>query len=66
MHKFWNPDPLSPGSCFDFPLYFLVMTLADMLIDLAIICLPIKIILGLHLSLRQRLGLLGIFLLGIL
>lgn len=63
IHSFWIP---SAGSCFNFSVYFLVMELVDMLLDVAIIALPIKTILGLHLSWRKRLAILGIFLLGAL
>lgn len=64
IQRFW--DPTIEGSCFNFPVYFLAMELIDLLLDVAIICLPIKTILGLHLSLQKRLALLGIFLLGTL
>lgn len=64
MATFWNPKV--QGKCFNFALYFLVMELVDMLLDIAILCLPLKIILGLHLPLRNRLGIIGIFLLGAL
>jgi hypothetical protein len=64
VQKFW--DPTIEGSCFNFPAYFLAMELIDLLLDVAIICLPIKTVLRLHLSLRKRLAVLGIFLLGAL
>ncbi|KAJ8065002.1 hypothetical protein OCU04_007305 [Sclerotinia nivalis] len=64
MATFW--DPTVKGKCFNFALYFLIMELFDMLLDIAILCLPLKIILGLHLPLKNRLGILCIFLLGAL
>ncbi|APA10777.1 hypothetical protein SS1G_03596 [Sclerotinia sclerotiorum 1980 UF-70] len=64
MATFWNPAV--KGSCFNFSLYFLIMELFDMLLDIAILCLPTKMILGLHLPLKNRIGILGIFLLGAL
>ncbi|TGO55973.1 hypothetical protein BOTNAR_0233g00030 [Botryotinia narcissicola] len=64
MATFWNPEV--KGKCFNFPLYFLVMELVDMLLDIAILCLPLKIILSLHMPLSKRLGILCIFLLGAL
>ena len=64
VQRFW--DSTVQGSCFDFATFFLIMELADMIIDAAIIGLPMKTILGLRLSLRKRLGLLGIFVLGAL
>ncbi|KAE8353275.1 hypothetical protein BDV28DRAFT_148217 [Aspergillus coremiiformis] len=62
IQRFW--DPAVPGSCFDFPVYFLIMEVVDLLLDVIIIGLPMKIILGLPLSLRKRLAVVGIFLLG--
>ncbi|KAL4864239.1 hypothetical protein BDV12DRAFT_176447 [Aspergillus spectabilis] len=57
-------DPTAGGQCFDFSLYFLIMTLADLLIDIIILSLPMSPIIRLHLSWRKRVGLAGIFLLG--
>ncbi|KOC18278.1 hypothetical protein AFLA70_59g003510 [Aspergillus flavus AF70] len=62
MRQFW--DPTTDGSCFNFPNYFLVMELIDVLLDVVIIALPLKTISGLHLSLRKKLALLSIFSLG--
>ncbi|KAA8651300.1 uncharacterized protein ATNIH1004_000181 [Aspergillus tanneri] len=62
IQRFW--DPSAGGSCFNFAAYFLAMELVDMLLDVVIIALPVNTILGLHLSLRKRLALLGIFLLS--
>ncbi|THC97924.1 hypothetical protein EYZ11_002622 [Aspergillus tanneri] len=64
IQRFW--DPSAGGSCFNFAAYFLAMELVDMLLDVVIIALPVNTILGLHLSLRKRLALLGIFLLSAL
>ncbi|KAF7587861.1 hypothetical protein BBP40_006630 [Aspergillus hancockii] len=62
VRQFW--DATAHGSCFNFPIYFLAMELVDLLLDVVIIGLPMKTILGLQLSLRKRLALLGVFLLG--
>ena len=62
IRQFW--DPTAGGSCFNFPNFFLAMELIDLLLDVVIIALPLKTISGLHLSLRKKLALLGIFLLG--
>ncbi|KAE8372685.1 hypothetical protein BDV26DRAFT_88768 [Aspergillus bertholletiae] len=62
IRQFW--DPTAGGSCFNFAVYFLAMELIDLLLDVTIIALPLKTISGLHLSLRKKLALLGIFLLG--
>ncbi|KAL4938901.1 hypothetical protein BDV06DRAFT_214720 [Aspergillus oleicola] len=64
MRHYW--DPTEEGHCFDFPTFFLVMTIADMLIDVAIFATPMPTIRKLHMPLRKRLGVAGILLLGAL
>ncbi|KAL4993408.1 hypothetical protein BDV10DRAFT_179227 [Aspergillus recurvatus] len=62
IRYFW--DKTVDGHCFNFSVYFLVVELVDMLIDLAIIGLPIPTVLRLHMSLRKRLAVASIFLLS--
>jgi hypothetical protein len=62
MQSFWNP--LVKGHCFNYDIWFLVMEIIDLLLDVVILCLPLKMIAGLHLPLRKRVMLSGIFLLG--
>ncbi|KAJ5248556.1 hypothetical protein N7468_000007 [Penicillium chermesinum] len=62
IRQFW--DPTAGGHCFNFANYFLVMELIDISLDVVIIALPLKTISGLQLSLRKKLALLGVFLLG--
>ena len=64
IRQFW--DHTAGGSCFNFPKYFLAMELIDLLLDVVIIALPLKTISSLQLSLRKKIALLGIFLLGAL
>lgn len=64
MSKYWKPS--AGGHCFDFGLYFLIMTLIDLAIDVVILSLPISPIIRLHLPLRKRVAVAGIFLLGAL
>jgi len=64
IRKFW--DPTVQGSCFNFPIFYLIVELIDILLDVIIIGLPLKTILGLQLSVHKKLALLGIFVLGIL
>ena len=64
IQKFWTPN--GPGSCFDFAVYFLVMELLDLLLDVVVICLPIRVILSLQLTRRRKFGLLVIFALAAL
>lgn len=62
MQSFW--DPLVEGHCFNFDIWFLVMEIIDLLLDVGILCLPLRMIAGLHLPMRKRVMLVGIFLLG--
>ncbi|KAL4765909.1 uncharacterized protein BDW70DRAFT_155561 [Aspergillus foveolatus] len=62
IRYFW--DKTVDGHCFNFSVYFLVIELVDMLIDLAIIGLPIPTVLRLHMSLRKRIAVASIFLLS--
>ena len=64
IQKFWTPD--GPGSCFDFAVYFLVIELLDLLLDIVVICLPIRVIFSLQLSRRRKFALLAIFTLAAL
>ncbi|PYH89214.1 hypothetical protein BO71DRAFT_435013 [Aspergillus ellipticus CBS 707.79] len=62
ISHFW--DKTIPGSCFNVFAFFLTMQIFGLLLDVIILLLPIQTILHSHRSLRKRLGLLGIFLLG--
>lgn len=62
MHKFW--DPTVPGHCYNFNSFFLAMELMNLFLDVAILALPIKMILGLQLPTRKKVVIGCIFLLG--
>ncbi|PLB48689.1 hypothetical protein P170DRAFT_358216 [Aspergillus steynii IBT 23096] len=64
IQYFW--DKTVVGSCINFPVFFLATQLADSIIDLAVIGLPIPTILRLQLSMRKRLALVALFLLSAL
>ena len=57
-------DPLVIGHCMDFNVFVLVMGLIDLLLDISILCLPMSIISGLKMSLKRKISLALIFLLG--
>lgn len=57
-------DPFVAGHCMDFNVFVLVMGLIDLLLDISILCLPMSIISRLNLSLRRKISLALIFLLG--
>ena len=60
--SFW--DHRVPGHCFNYDDFFLAMEIVDVILDIAILCLPFRMIAALHLSLRKKFMLSGIFLLG--
>lgn len=55
---------LNPYRCIDFSLFFLVLSLAEVLIDIAILCLPLGMIPGLKLPLQHKIVLYVTFLVG--
>jgi hypothetical protein len=64
MRHFW--DPTVPGECFNFDNFFLVMSIVEIIIDVALLLLPLRMIANLQLNLQKKLMLSGIFALGIL
>ncbi|KAI9713566.1 MAG: hypothetical protein M1820_000948 [Bogoriella megaspora] len=63
MEHFWNPTV--EGECFNFDNFFLVMSIVEILIDVALLLLPLRMIAKLQLNLQKKLMLCGIFALGI-
>lgn len=56
--------PLSPGHCRNFVLFYAIVSSIETGIDAAILLLPVRPVLNLHLPLQTRLAILGIFVLG--
>jgi len=52
------------GECLDSQLAFLLYELSNLVLDLVVAFLPVRVIWRLHLPLRERLGVCGIFLTG--
>lgn len=52
------------GRCFDFNIFWFSMGVLETIIDIIILVLPIKMVLALQLSKRNKIVLSGIFLLG--
>ena len=61
--KFWNP--LLPGKCFNLVAVSYFTNITNLLTDLWIFFLPIPVIWGLQISKEKRLGLCGVFLIGL-
>ncbi|KAI1768873.1 hypothetical protein GGR53DRAFT_476174 [Hypoxylon sp. FL1150] len=61
----WLNHLEDPQYCFNFNIFWMVSGIVEALIDVVIIVLPIRAVLGLHLSRTKKLAVLGVFLLGI-
>lgn len=62
ISAFW--DPKGTYTCIDLILYFAGNSVANCIIDLLTLCLPIQEVMRLHVSQSKRAGLCGVFLLG--
>ncbi len=61
--KFW--DPTIPGKCFNLVAVSYFTNISNLVTDLWIFFLPIPVIWRLHISNSKRLGLCGVFLIGL-
>ena len=52
------------GECFNFNMYWMAMGVAEVIIDTAILLLPVGVLLDLELSRKQKIALAIIFTLG--
>ena len=52
------------GRCINFGLFFIILSVVELIIDISILCLPIWVIPRLHLNFKNKAILLCIFLLG--
>jgi hypothetical protein len=57
---------LKPGKCLNFNIYALAIGVVEVLLNTMILVLPIRVVLGLHLPTPKKVGLTGIFLVGLL
>lgn len=60
--KFWNR--LEPGYCFNFDEYYIGVQIPDVILDIVILALPVRMVFTLQLSRTDKATVLGIFLLG--
>jgi len=63
QHKIFDPFMLE-GKCIDLTAFFLGNSIPNILLDVAILCLPVHEVWHLHLPKSQRLALAGVFLVG--
>lgn len=62
VHKYW--DPRTPGYCMNAEVYWIANAAIGISMDFIIWFLPMPLIKGLSLPLRQKLSLLAVFALG--
>lgn len=63
-NSFWNR--MKPGKCLNFNIYALSVGIVEVVLDALTLALPIRVVLGLHVPTYKKIGLMGIFLLGLL
>ncbi|KAL1611926.1 hypothetical protein SLS60_000149 [Paraconiothyrium brasiliense] len=61
--SFW--DRLKPGKCLNFNIYALSVGIVEVILDAFTLALPIRVVLSLHVPTHKKIGLMGIFLLGL-
>ena len=64
FHAAFDPELLFTDRCIDLRAYYWGITAANVVLDIVLICLPIREVWQLQISLRGRLGLIGVFVLG--
>lgn len=57
-------DKTIPGHCIDLKASFIGNAIPNIITDIAILALPVRVVWGLHANLTHRLSVIGIFLLG--
>lgn len=62
LQKFWKP--FVQGHCMNFEIFFLVVIVIDLVIDVSLLCLPLWVVSTLQLNRRERVILIAIFLFG--
>lgn len=62
----WPSSHTDPAYRFNYNVFWLASGIVEAFIDVLIIAMPIKIVLGLQLNLTKKVALVGVFLLGIL
>lgn len=62
----WLNSLDDPRYCFNYNIFWMASGIVEAVIDVLIIAMPIRIILGLQLNLTKKLALTAVFLLGVL
>lgn len=64
VRKVWRP--MTPGKCLSTRTYWVSVTAVNIVLDFAVLALPMPVISRLKLPKKQKIGLVGVFLLGFL
>lgn len=63
IRKFWNPAV--PGTCFDLVAFSYFTNITNLVTDVWIFLLPVPLIIRLHISTSRKIGLCGVFMVGL-
>lgn len=66
LERAWLNNLYDPRYCFNFNIFWLTTGIVEVILDVIIIILPIRVLLGLQLSKGKKIAVLGVFLLGFL
>ncbi|KAL8790985.1 MAG: hypothetical protein Q9195_006130 [Heterodermia aff. obscurata] len=62
VERFWNPQ--LDGYCYNFDMFFVVMASIEIVLDVVILSLPVKMVLGLQMSYKRKIMLCAVFSIG--
>ena len=60
----FNPNIPDPQHCFNFNIFWMISGICEMVIHIAVLALPVRVTLSLHLSIRKKVSVACIFLLS--
>lgn len=64
MKYIWINSLADPRYCFNFNIFWLSSGICETLIDILVLFLPIKVVFGMQLGIRQKVAVMSVFLLG--
>lgn len=64
FHAHWDLETMSTANCVDKPMFFLAASIANVVVDVVILPVPLRILLLLQIARRQKMSLLLLFATG--
>lgn len=64
MKYTWINSLSDPRYCFNFNIFWLSTGICEAVIDILVLFLPVKVVFGMRLGMRQKLAVVSVFLLG--